>query len=428
MSDNEYLRLPHGMFDREEEWIRRERKILDLHAKSGEKIGCKLTKYSPLGYTSTFIKGANTAKDKVYTLNSKSGKSLILSCDSTPSVFRNYVTNSNGEPKRIAFVAPLFRYRNSHSRHFTQLGYSIINENPSSDESLDINLIQLAKSMIDLFNANGIKTKIHLNDYSALRNILNRYVPADELPELLHALQFSSKDERIKIFQQVIKDEGESNQLIELFSQEEPKIVIYSDKKENKMKLPKEYMKIYKMAEGLNYITGADVYFDPVDLHSIETIDTFALRFRTLEGIALGDGGEYSKYARKWNEKIKNFWSVASGVEAIERNSPQQQLTEEIKRKIAICNIDASSNFVLKVMKLLENMGENVVYKGNIKNVGKAIKKIKDEYTHIAILGSNEENGKDINIKSLNLEDSLVIESPNKGISIKNIVHDEEER
>lgn len=425
MSDNEYLRLPHGMFDREEEWIKRERRILDLHAKSGEKIGCKLKKYSPLGYSSTFIRGANTAKDKVYTLNSKSGKSLILSCDSTPSVFRNYVTSSNGEPQRIAFVAPLFRYRNSHSRHFTQLGYSMINEKPSDDESLDINLIQLAKSMTDLFNDNGIKTKIHINDYGALRNILGKYVSESELPELLHTLQFSSREERVQLFQQIIKDENIRNQLVELFSQE-PKIVRYSDKKENKLNLPKEYTKIYKMAEGLNYITGVDVYFDPTDLHSIETIDTFALRFITSDGIALGDGGEYSRYARKWNEKINNFWSVASGVEAIERNSPQQEM-EEIKRKIAICNIDASPNFVLKVMKSLENIGESVAYKGSIKNVGKAIKKIKSDYTHIAVLGSNEENGQDITIKSLNSNDSIVIESPNKSANV-NLVKDGEER
>ena len=219
MSDNEYLRLPHGMFDREEEWIKRERRILDLHAKSGERIGCKLKKYSPLGYTSTFIRGANTAKDKVYTLNSKSGKSLILSCDSTPSVFRNYVSNSNGEPQRIAFVAPLFRYRNSHSRHFTQLGYSIINEKPSDDESLDINLIQLAKSMTDLFVATGIKTKIHINDYGALRNIICRYASESECSEFLHKLQFSSKEERIKLFQQLIKDESVCGELVELFSQ-----------------------------------------------------------------------------------------------------------------------------------------------------------------------------------------------------------------
>lgn len=151
MSDQEYLRLPHGMFDRDEVWVKRERIILDNHAKSGERIGCKLKKYSPLGYSSTFIRGANTARDKVYTLNSKSGKSLILSCDSTPSVFRNYIENNDGQAQRISFVAPLFRYRNSHSRHFTQIGYSMINEKRTDDENMDINLIQLAEAMTDLF-------------------------------------------------------------------------------------------------------------------------------------------------------------------------------------------------------------------------------------------------------------------------------------
>lgn len=149
----EYLNLPHGMFDRDEEWIKRERIILENHFQSGQAIGCELKKYSPLGYTSTFIRGANTAKDKVYTLNSKSGKSLILSCDSTPSVFRNYVVNNNGQPQRVAFISPLFRYRNSHSRHFTQIGYSIINEKKQNDGELDIYLIQLAKAMTDLFKA-----------------------------------------------------------------------------------------------------------------------------------------------------------------------------------------------------------------------------------------------------------------------------------
>lgn len=152
MRDEEYLRLPHGMFDRDKEWIKKERNILDNHATMGERIGCRLKKYSPLSHASTFIRGARTAENKVYTLTSKTGKSLILSSDSTPSVFRKYVTSSNGEAQRVAFVAPLFRYRNSHSRHFTQIGYSIINER-KDEGALDINLIQLAKTMTDLFKA-----------------------------------------------------------------------------------------------------------------------------------------------------------------------------------------------------------------------------------------------------------------------------------
>lgn len=216
----------------------------------------------------------------------------------------------------------------------------------------------------------------------------------------------------MQIFERCIVDKSKCEQLKQLFMQE-AMVVQYKDRKDNKLNLPEEYMGIYKMGEGLSYITNNEVYFDAGDLHSIETIDNFALRFRTLDGIALGDGGEYTKYAQRWNNKIQRFWSVASGVEAIERNSPKIQ-HDELKRKIALCSIDATPEFVLKVIKVLENMEESVSYKGNIKNVGKAIKKVQDEYSHIAILGSNEENGEDIIIKSIVEGESFTIESPNK--------------
>lgn len=216
----------------------------------------------------------------------------------------------------------------------------------------------------------------------------------------------------MQIFERYIVDKAKCEQLKQLFMQD-AMLVQYSDMKDNKLNLPEEYMGIYKMGEGLSYITNNDVYFDAKDLHSIETIDNFALRFRTQDGIALGDGGEYTKYAQRWNNKIQSFWSVASGVEAIERNSPEIQF-EDIKRKIALYSIDATSEFVLKVMKKLEDMGESVSYKGSIRNVGKAIKKVQGEYSYIAILGSNEENGEDIRIKSISDGEELNIESPNK--------------
>ena len=167
------------------------------------------------------------------------------------------------------------------------------------------------------------------------------------------------------------------------------------------------------MGEALKYFAGVDVYFDPADLHSIETIERFALRFRTLDNIALGDGGEYTRYAHRWNNKIRNFWSVASGVEAIERNSQNLNI-EEAKRKIAVYNIDASNDFVLQVMKKLGDMGENVAYKGITKNIGKMIKKAQKDYSHFVVVGTNEENGGDIRIKSINSDEVITIKSPTK--------------
>lgn len=192
----------------------------------------------------------------------------------------------------------------------------------------------------------------------------------------------------------------------------EPTKVIYDENHKNLLNLPDEYNNIYKLAGGLNYITNVEIYFDPADLHSIETLDNYALRFRTIDGVALGDGGEYTNYAKRWNNKIESFWSVASGVEAIERNSPE--ISFNLKRKkIALYNMGTTPRFILKVLKEIEDIGECVVYKGDIKNVGKTIKKIQNKYTHIAIIGSNEEKGGDIIIKSISDGETFVIKSPN---------------
>lgn len=242
---------------------------------------------------------------------------------------------------------------------------------------------------------------------------------------MLHQLQFASIEDRMLIFEKYINDERKCEQLKRLFQLDIIK-VSYKDIKDNSLNLPEEYMGIYKMAEGISYITNNEVYFDPQDLHSIETIDNFALRFRTIDGVALGDGGEYTSYARRWNDRIQSFWSVASGVEAIERNSPEINFNE-VQRKIALCSIDATPNFILKVIKKLEDMGECVVFKGKIKNVGKAIKQVKKEYTHIAILGSNEENGENIRVRSTVGDEDFEIESPNKKTLTKQDIDDSRE-
>jgi len=393
----EYLRLPHGMFDREEEWVNRAREILSQHERVGKSIGCEVKKYTPLGFSETYQRGTNAANDKVYKFNSKSGRSLMLSSDSTPSIFREYVASGMTRGRRVSFVAPLFRYRNSHTRHFTQIGYAIINE-PKSKGDIDINLIELAKSMVNLCNSVGIKIKIYINDYQALKNMLSSDISQDEMPEVLHKLQFANTEERIDFFKQNITSEESCRQLIDLF-QKAPQVVS-GNSKSNELNLPEEYMGIYRLAEGLRTVANVEVIFDPANLHSVETIENYALRFITVDGVQLGDGGEYTGYARRFDEKIKSFWSVASGVEALERNSPFV-LPKEVANKVALYNIDASAMFVLRTIQDLEKRGFIVVYQGDNVKIGKNIKKLSSDFTHVVILGKSEEEGNEIQIKDL---------------------------
>lgn len=405
-NNDEYLRLPHGMFDRNSQWVRREREILKRHDEIGRKAGCEVKKYTPLGFSETYQRGTNAANDKVYKFESKTGKSLMLSSDSTPSIFREYLASGESKSKRIAFVAPLFRYKKSNSRHFTQIGYAIINE-PKDNSEIDIKIIELAKSMIELCSSMGIQINICLNDYEALKKMLSDDISREEMPEVQHKLQFYSKEERVEFFNQRIKDCNKRTQLIDLFSREPEKITEF-DESENKMNLPQEYMGIYRMAKGLKTVANIDIIFDPTNLHSIETLENYALRFTTLKGVHLGDGGEYTTYAKRFDERIKTYWSVASGVEAIERNSPLIIEPQKVN-KLAMFNTDASAWFVIEMIKFLEDKGYAVVYQGRTNKIGKAIKKLDEDFTHLTIIGKNEETSQELRIRELKTREEIAI-------------------
>lgn len=410
-SDKEYLSLPHGMFDRDSKWVKRERNILLLHDKCGESIACNVKKYSPVGYSSTFERSANTTSDKVYKFMNKTGKSLTLSCDSTPNVFREYVTTMNGEASRVSFVAPLFRYRNSHTRNFTQIGYAIINEKKENNENDFLYLAQLVQAMVSLFKGLNLETKLYINNYQALREILINYIPLEELPDILYQLQFAENSGREKILKEKVTDKDICETLINILTS--ASIKIDKDISEKDLSwLPKEYSAIYKVAQTLERMTGDEVYLNLRDLHSIETIDNYAVRFKTIDGVSLGDGGEYTNYALNFNDKIKSFWSVASGVEVLERNMPIDN-EKNPENRIAIFNIDSSIEFVTKVLVYLNNSDYQVSYKGITKDLGKSIRKAKNEYTDIVILGKNEETENKIKIKSLISDKTLEIDIKN---------------
>ncbi len=397
MNNNEYLRLPHGMFDRNDDWIKSERLILENHDKCGRKIGCELEKYSPLGYKSSFSRETHTADNKVYELYSKTGKALLLSCDSSPSVLRKYVNSNLTGPKRVSFVAPLFRYKNSHTRHFTQIGYSFINTNNLNNKKVDYNLVQLSKAIIDLFKSMNIPTYIQINNYKALKEILNKYSNIKVINKLLYELQFGNIEKRTLIISETINDKTKQKELIDIFNMKPQKINDTSHFE--KLNLPEEYYEFIDTYKAIHKMTGVDVVFNPTDLHSIETIDNIALRFKTQSGVSLGDGGSYSNYANRWDNRINNFYSVATGVEVIERN--KGILLDNKSDKVAVYNIDSSDDFILRAMNKLYEKYDIVSYNGEIKNISKTLKKAGKSYTHFVILGLNEELKNEIEVKNL---------------------------
>ena len=122
---------------------------------------------------------------------------------------------------------------------------------------------------------------------------------------------------------------------------------------------------------------------------------------------ALGDGGNYSIYANRWNNKINSFYSVATGVEVIERN--KEVVLNHDYDKVAVYSIDASDDFILRSMDRLYEEYDTVSYNGEVRNISKLLKKIQKNYTHFVVLGSNEELKNELEVKNLRSRDSVKI-------------------
>jgi len=393
----EYLRLPHGMFDREESWILKKRSILDLHHSVGQGIGCDLAEFSPVCFSSTFRKASNTTGDKTYEFDDRSGRSLMLSSDSAPSYMRHYLNNyPQSDEARFAFVAPLFRYRRTPTRHFTQIGYVSINE-PESTNAVDIPLVEFAEAISEICGHYHIKNRVLLNDLSVLKKLcVESGVDAAEVPEFLHKLQFAGKTERVHIIHNQCKDSSTKNDLIKILTSE---IELLGSASVSPV-LSTHYGDLVQMGKALHKTTGADIFFDTANLHSAETISRYMLLFQKEDGTHLGDGGIYNSYANTFSSKITTLRGVATRVEAIEGNGVFDKLEKQNER-LVILQHGATPEFVLHVRQKLKELFKIVSCTQVTKNMSKSLNKAAKKNDLVVVLGAIEEQNKEIEIRHL---------------------------
>lgn len=406
---DEYLRLPRGMHDRDSTWNDHKNRILEIHNQCGKKIGCDVVSYSHVSFKSTFTKDCNITNDKIYEFTDKSGRSLVLTCDSTASILREFLCDPLYLPRRISFITPIFRYwtDSAHNRFFTQLGYCILNEPPNSG-IVDFHILQLASAMYEFLSKLGIATTIFLNDYTAIKNIFSKYIESNVLKDFIYKFQFSSTDQRLSIIDEVISDSKLQEQMHCLFSSEPTKLSPYGSLDGNPLNLPNEYLGIYDMASIVKKVCNTDIYFCPTDLHCIEMMDSYTIRFMVNNSFAIAEGGNYSEYAKKFNKNVRSFWSVCSGIEPLERTASWSKTCDSSSR-VAVYNYGASSLFILSVIDALKRCNYIPCFISDTENVRSAIKIVRKRYEKIAIVGKEEEEQRYVHIKDLSMGQSIKI-------------------
>ena len=300
-----------------------------------------------------------------------------------------------------SFISPIFRYwtDSSRNRFFTQIGYCIINGGEANDSKL-IHLLEIAYVMSELLDKLGIETTVFLNDYSALKKIFLPYIGRTHLKEFIYKFQFSSKEQRVKIISETVENAELKEKMIDLFSLEPQEIVSTYSSKTNELFLPTEYLGIYDLAKNIRSLCNKKVFFCPSDLHCIEMMDSFTIRFMKDNSYAVAEGGDYSAYAEKFNSNIHSFLSICSGIEPLERNAFWKD-NNDCKNRVAIFQYGASVDFIIKIFKLLSDTEYVPCFIGEVSSVKQAINYAKKRYTRLIIAGEREESTGRIIIKDL---------------------------
>lgn len=404
---DEYLRLPKGMVDREAEWEIKTQKIYETHSRLAQKSGFELIRYAPLGFSSTFFKGTETARDRAYSFLSKSGKDLMISPDSTASVMREYVSRGDLNSRKIAFITPLVRQRNKnrHYRHYSQLGYALINENSyiSNNSDISFQILQLLKLMKEFFDELEIDVVIYVNYFGALRKILKKFIAEPNLSDFLYKIRFSSDIEREEILKQEISDNQVCASLIDLFNRK-PQIV----KPDVDLKIPTEYKEIYELSRVLKDYANIQILFDPANLHGVATSKSFHFRFTDINGRHLGDGGNYSEYAKNFHEHIKSLFSVAIALEEVEISS-KLFIKKISSESIALINVDANADFAINTIKKLESLGLSVTVINEKNKLGKVIKNLSTNFKYLLIIRKEDFKIENLLIENLKSQNKLSI-------------------
>jgi hypothetical protein len=279
------------------------------------------------------------------------------------------------------------------------LGYCILNEEPNSGVS-DMHILQLASAMHEFLSELRIDTTIFLNDYTAIKNIFASYINDYELKEFIYKFQFSSTEQRLQIIDDVISDSILREQMHCLFSSEPMELSSYIPSDGNPLNLPDEYLGIYEMASMIKNMCNTDTFFCPTDLHCIEMMDSYTIRFMINNSFAIAEGGNYSEYAKKFNKHIHSFWSICSGIEPLERTANWPQNNDSSNR-VAVFNYGVSSQFILSVINTLKRHNYIPCFISDTVNVRSAIKKAQKRYEKVAIVGRDEEEKQYIFIKDL---------------------------
>lgn len=302
--------LPKGFRYNKHDYVVLKIKIFTAFIEKSKNIFNDIVEFPPVGYASTFKKGANIVGDKVFEFQDKKKRELVLTPDSLNHLFNFYSLHYNERNlRRISWISPTFRYRNIPDRFFYQIGVSSFN---FSEDSEIIELFLCIRQIIEFIRSQISKElKIKIINPGLIYEILGKNYGAEKNAEYFEYVRLNKDKYLIEL-----KQENNLNQF-----QSDLKSVLYGESNSiaalKSLKDYKEARKILDLLKILPKNIEHELSLD--DLYCSEILSGVGF-ILYLDNRKIADGGVYSKYGSRCSNKISNVISVCTGINPLIRN------------------------------------------------------------------------------------------------------------
>jgi hypothetical protein len=302
--------LPKGFRYNKRNYVILKNKILAAFIEKSNSIFNDIVEFPPVGYASTFKKGANIIGDKVYEFQDKKKRELVLTPDPLNHLFNFYSQQYNYKnPCRISWISPTFRYRNIPDRFFYQIGVSSLNFNEGSEV---IELFLCFRHITEFICSQISKDlKIKIINPGLTHEIVGKTYGAKKSANLFEYIRLNKNKFLTELTQQSNLNQFQSDLKCVLFGESNSFAALKLLKAHKEARKTLDFLKM--LPKNIEYELALDDFYCSEILSGLGFI-------LYLDNKKIADGGIYSKYGSRCSDKISNVISVCTGINPLIRN------------------------------------------------------------------------------------------------------------
>lgn len=302
----QHLTLPRGFDDVFPETTEVRRRLQNEWLDLCSSHGYQPVTLPPVGFASTFTDGHHAGENRTYEFDDRKRRRLALASDSLPAALR-LATARDLPRQRISYVAPVFRYERRPRRHFHHLGLLDLTERLTEDE--DRSTARQIQVLAE-FVAPRVTATFTIADPGTWLTAMA--VPSTDL---LDALRRAAPAERPALAADI---DGEGI-LVRLAARlvDDPSANDADSWTDLPDAVRRRIMRTHALAAAAES-AGASATVDLSSLHASEFHDAPSFTIRPAdEERLLGDGGDYSAFARRFLQRPVRANAAMVGLERL---------------------------------------------------------------------------------------------------------------